>query len=150
MCLFTSSLGFWTFVTFSYFIVYSKWWFLNIHKGHIFFWDCILKKQNTLKHIIFHGFSPFFKYQSRKKCFQCNTSKWNIGQISPKIWIFQIPDIQSRLFVTKVMYLNINSLFWNIYDVFERKSRIWTYIWLSASSPYQHPWATVYPCLAIL
>ena len=125
-----------------------------------FLLSCIIFVTNTLdwmsgiwKHHIFGEIWPKFHFEVlylKKKCFQCNTSKWNIGQISPKIWIFQIPDIQSRVFVTKVMYLNINSLFWNIYDVFERKSRIWTYIWLSASSPYQHPWATVYPCLAIL
>ena len=36
----------------------------------------------------------------------------------PFMWIFQIPDIQSCLFVIKMMQLNKNSLFWNIYDVF--------------------------------
>ena len=36
----------------------------------------------------------------------------------PIMWIFQIPDIQSCLFVIKMMQLNKNSLFWNIYDVF--------------------------------
>ena len=36
----------------------------------------------------------------------------------PIMWIFQIPDIQSCLFVIKMMQLNKYSLFWNIYDVF--------------------------------
>ena len=36
--------------------------------------------------------------------------------------IFQIPDIQSCLFVTKMTQLNKNSLFWNIYEIFKGKA----------------------------
>ena len=75
--------------------------------------------------------------------FKCNNSKWNFGQISSHIWSFQILNIQSWLFIMKMIQLNKNPLFWNIYDMFWRSNIDPNVAFPSASSPNQHPWLTV-------